>query len=440
MSRHHLAPATRSRLAPQRSPVPRRQASAVTAAPILLADATWYGTLAAVRDLGSRGVPVYVGYDHTTAVARFSRHVGEAVRCPSVREPERFFEWLLAFGARHPGCVLYPTSDDVAFLIAVHRAELAEHFRLFTPTPEVLLELLDKSRLSAAAERAGLAAAPTFSPVDESEVRELGLLGPLLVKPRAQILSGGAKGVRVEAGEDLVAAWSAMRSAASVHAQALALAPDLDFPIVQPYVQMSESIYTVDGFVDGSGTLVAALACEKRLQLPRRSGGGVLFEPAALDPAVSAGLRRLCRETGFVGVFDAEFAVDGDRKLLIDFNPRLYNHMGFEVDRGLPLPWLAYLSATGQGDLVSGELFAARRRAAGSSGVYAHRLPLRILLAAQRLTGRMSRDEARQWRALVRDAGVLTDPAGVRGDRFPAAADAVQQLRHPRSLWRKAAR
>lgn len=428
------------------APGPRRrrmQLRPATPAPVLLADATWYGTLAAARDLGSRGVPVIVAYDRASAVSRFSRYVKSAVACPDTHDPDRFLDWLHDFGRRHPGCVLYPTSDDVAFLTTVHQQTLAEHFQLFSPPLSALLAVLDKSALARAAERAGLRVPRTWSPADEQEL--LAALPempvPLLVKQRAQILSaGGCKGVRVDRREDLLDAWRSVRDGAGNHDQALAVASLLDRPIVQPYVQLSEEIYTVDGFVDADGQIAGALACVKSLQMPRRSGPGVYFESAPLDADVLAGLARLCAETGYVGVFDVEFAVHGDDKLLLDFNPRFYNHMAFEVDRGLPLPWLAYLSATGQSHAVPGALFAARRQAAGAAGVYAHRLPLRLLLTAQRLSGRMSREEYRRWQRRLREQGVLTDPARVPGDPRPGWADVAQHLRHPRALLRKAAR
>jgi hypothetical protein len=110
---------------------------------------------------------------------------------------------------------------------------------------------------------------------------------------------------------------------------------------------VSERIYILDGFVDADGTILAAAAAVKCMQLPRRSGPGVCFESAALDPDLLAGLQRLCRQSGFRGVFDAEFLIDGEDRLLIDFNARFNNHMAFEVERNLPLPLMSYLAAIG---------------------------------------------------------------------------------------------
>src|SRR5512144_2262829 len=133
-------------------------------APALLGDATWYGTLAAARDLGARGVPVTLASDSLLAPARWSRHVARTVRCPRSADPRRLLDWLLAFGEREPGHVLYPTSDDLAWIVATHREELASRFRLFTPSAEGLSRLLDKGSLAREARAAGLDAPETRLP------------------------------------------------------------------------------------------------------------------------------------------------------------------------------------------------------------------------------------------------------------------------------------
>jgi predicted ATP-grasp superfamily ATP-dependent carboligase len=214
----------------------------------------------------------------------------------------------------------------------------------------------------------------------------------------------------------------------------------VELPIVQACHPGSERIYTVDGFVDASGELSAMLACVQLLQRPRKSGPGIIFDEAPVDAAVEEGLRKLCRSTGFYGVFDAEFLEHEGRKLLIDFNPRFYNHMAFEVDRGLPLPHLAYLAALG--DLDALEAATAEARAARPERrVYVHRLSTELMLSAQVLAGSMHREERRRWRRWVTERdGAVTDPVGWGDDRGPALAAVALELayfaRHPRSYLR----
>jgi D-aspartate ligase len=413
--------------------------------PVLLTDATWYGTLAAARDLGERGVPVIAGYDTATAPLRWSRHVDTTLRCPSTTDADAFVDWLHEFGERNPGYVLYPTSDDVAFLIAYHRATLSQLYRLFMPPLNSLMSVLDKSSLAESCRRVGLATPETWAPCGPEDLASLAqeLPYPVLIKPRAQLLSSGStKGVRVDSPCDLERAWSKVRDDLDFDRRAIEVAPELGLPIIQALHACSERIYTIDGFVDGDGEIVGALACVKCLQIPRGAGPGVCFEAAELDPVTMSGLARLFRDVGFAGVFDVEFAFDGDSKLLIDVNPRFYNHMAFEIERGLPLPWYAYLAATGQRSTLRELGRSTRLSPPVGSGAYVHRLPMQLMLAAQRFSGNMTRRECREWRRWMRrhrSAG-LHDPAFTRHDRLPGLLDLVHQARYPRSLVKKAAR
>ncbi len=410
--------------------------------PVLLCDATWYGTLAAVWDLGSRGVPVTVASDALVAPARWSRFVHRTVPCPPSKDVS-FPGWLLQFGRRNPGHVLYPTSDELAWYVAANREELSKHFLVFSPPLEALVRVLDKAQLAEHARRAGLDVPETWCPRDEAEVELLArdIRFPLFVKPRAQVLSRGAsKGVQVRSPAALLAAWRAARSEARYPDEIKRVIPGVDRLILQTSHPRSEHIYTVDGFIDPSGELYACLACTKLLQRPRQTGPGILFEHSPLDPTIAEGLRRLCRSTGFYGVFDAEFVESGDRRLLIDFNPRFYNHMIFEVDRGLPLPWLAYLA--GRGDREA--LAAAVERALSASPrprAYVHRQSLRLLLTFQALARSMPRETRRDWRRWIAShEGQVSDPALGPGDRRAQLAGWAMELsafvRHPRSYLR----
>src|SRR5262249_52020819 len=120
-------------------------------APALLANSGFYGTLAATRFFGENGVPVYLADDDLFGVTRWSRHVARRIHGPSLSDTTRFVEWLLGVGAREPGIVLYPTSDDAAFLYALHRDALSAFYRMLSPPVGVMLEVLDKRRLYARA-------------------------------------------------------------------------------------------------------------------------------------------------------------------------------------------------------------------------------------------------------------------------------------------------
>jgi predicted ATP-grasp superfamily ATP-dependent carboligase len=418
-------------------------ASRTELAPALLPDASWWGTLAAARDLGSRGVPVTLAAEEPLSPACFSRHVTRVVRCPPSTRPEPLLQWLLEFGRRFPGHVLYPTSDELAWLVAAHRDQLASRFRLFTPTLGALVQLLDKARLGCLAQEAGVPVPMSWCPRDEQEVRRLAREArfPLHVKPRTQVFARGrGKGERVDRPEGLLAAWRRWRALAWYPACVSRALEDAYLPLVQESLGLSERIYTVDGFADASGAVRGALGCVKVLQRPRGSGPGICFEDAEVPAELAGALARMFQTVSFRGVFDAEFVEAGGRRLLIDVNPRFYNHMAFEAERGLPLAWCAYLAALGESAQLQQALESSARPHDGPR-IYVHRLPMRLMVAAQSISGGLSPADRRRWR-LWREQGreATTDPAGGYGDPWPAVAEVLVELRaaarHPRSWLR----
>src|SRR5881394_1421996 len=130
--------------------------------PILLPMASYHGTLAAVRCFGAAGLHVTLAESSRLVPAVWSRFAARRVSSPGPEAPADFIGWLLEFGAREPGHVLYPTSDDVAWLYAVHREELAKHFVLSVPDARTIYSLLNKTRLRTAAEAVGLSMPRTW--------------------------------------------------------------------------------------------------------------------------------------------------------------------------------------------------------------------------------------------------------------------------------------
>ena len=418
---------------------------APASSPALLTMPGYGGTLAAVRCLGRAGIPVTVASDTPGQPAAWSRWTTRRVRCPPPSEPERFMDWLLRFGEREPGHVLYPTSDDLAYLFARRTVEIGKSFLVYQPPAETVLTLLDKKSLLFAARRAGIESATTWFPADDHALERIARNArfPLLIKPRTQLLWPTLhKGTRVDRPEDLVRAYSTYLRTRRHSPVLLAERPDVARPMLQEYhSEAEEQIESMAGFIDASGEIFVARAAIKMLQQPRRVGIGVCFEDAPLDPAAAGALAALCRDTGYFGVFEAEFIRSGDRRLLIDFNPRYYNQMGFEIARGLPLPLLAHAAACGDERRLRAAALEAQAAHAGEAQVYCHRSAMAMIVGAQRLSGRMGARDVRRWRDwYARHHGHAVDPAFDSEDMLPGVLATARQLwqaiRHPRAFFR----
>jgi D-aspartate ligase len=131
--------------------------------------------------------------------------------------------------------------------------------------------------------------------------------------------------------------------------------------------------------------------------------------------------------------------------MLIDFNPRLFGQLGFDAVRGLPSPYLIYLSASDRRDELREAVRAARAWHAPGRMVYANRTTIAWTSAANRLVGpRLSSAVDRQDASNGHPPACVLDAVHDASDPMPGLLDSVQQiakvLAHPRSVIRAALR
>ncbi len=308
--------------------------------PILLTMADYYGTLAAVRCLGRLGIPITVAESKLLAPARWSRYVTRRVECPDVGDSDAFLEWLMRFGEREPGHVLYPTSDDMAWLFALHREELGRHFLMYQPGVDVIYGLLNKQRLHDLCKDVGLDVPETWFPEGEKDLERVAAEArfPVLLKPQTQILfESHVKGAQVERASELLPRYREFLERNRYGRKLLDQDPKANRPMVQAfYPEAAQNIFSLSGFVDRTGELFVARGAVKVLQRPRKLGIGLCFEEVPVEPVLAEKLRALCKKLGYHGTFELEFIRAGGKQLLIDFNPRFYSQMGFDIARGKP--------------------------------------------------------------------------------------------------------
>jgi D-aspartate ligase len=93
-----------------------------------------YQGLGMARNLGRRGVPVYV-LDDELSIARFSRYTRRTVRVHRLRDEPATVDAVLAIGTRFHlgGWALYPTRDEMVAALSRQRAALAGTFRVAVP-------------------------------------------------------------------------------------------------------------------------------------------------------------------------------------------------------------------------------------------------------------------------------------------------------------------
>jgi predicted ATP-grasp superfamily ATP-dependent carboligase len=411
--------------------------------PVLLTTANYNGTLAAVRNLGRAGIRVTTADPARFAVSAWSKYVSTRVQCPPVRDSGRFLDWLFAFGAANDKHVLLPTSDDTAWLYSLHRERLAQHFHIASPPIDVVYGLLNKATMYEDAVLAGLNVPRTWFPngVNDLERCKREARFPVVIKPRTQVLfRTQSKGAYVQTPEDLDRYYAVIADQPH-EPDLLRLDACASLPMVQEFhAEAARGIYNISAYVH-RGHVCGLRAARKLLQQPRRLGIGVCFEEEAVVPELAQGLERLAARTRFSGVFEAEFIQTDSKHVLIDFNPRFYNQMAFDIARGLPLPLLAYYDAIGDGRLFRDLSSTIAVNPPPVGRVFVDLIALRTLLSVQRLSGVLSREEKQHWTDWYKSNRDRCTYAYVdSADRLPVWLAGIQlalrYARHPRNFMR----
>jgi D-aspartate ligase len=398
---------------------------------VLLATAWSGGTLAAARNLFLNGIPVQLLSSQQFSAAAWSNTISKSNICPPESDSERFLERLIELGSRDPGQILLPTSDETAWLYATNADQLRNHFVVYQPPIATLRCVLDKKNLAEAATRAGLDALPMWDPCNTNELLrfEESLPFPLLIKPRSHVHQRSAtKGVVVSSKAELIPSYAHYLAERDIIPDALL--PGSERPILQPFISTpKDGIHSVTGFIDRSGDIYITRHSRKIFQRSPPLGIGICFESVPKVPGLSEGVYRLCREIGYFGIFEVEFILCDEQWKIIDFNPRLFHQIALDIRRGVPLPHLAFLDATGNTEALRHATASANKCQDAEKVVLCDRFLFNMFILARTLTLRMSNKERAHWRRWMgQHRRHLIDVVAAETDMWPAVVYVLSEL------------
>jgi predicted ATP-grasp superfamily ATP-dependent carboligase len=413
--------------------------------PMLLTVGGYFGTLAAARCLGRKGVSIELAdFEAKTPTAR-SKYIRRVMQSPNLDNLQCFGDWLVEFGRQNPGMVLYPTSDDLAWIMAKEQESLRKYYLLYQPPTEAVFKILNKQKLYQTAVGLGLEIPVTYFLATMKELDELKnrIQYPVIVKPKTQVgMFVNVKGLVCRNKDELVTNVRQFLERFSYKAELLSYDADLRWPLIQQFHQEASShTYCLSGFIVREDSVMVVRAAQKVLQQPFQVGVGLAFESRPINQAIKEKVQKLCKTIGYFGVFEAEFIYEPKtgRFLLMDFNPRFYGQMGFDIKRSLPLPYLVYLAAMGQKAKLQEALTHADQWDHSVIHKYCFGWMMRVLLHTQWLGGRLGNGKRQEWLKWAM-GDQLYDGITDAEDRGPEKAYVKQQLvhmlRHPRSNFR----
>jgi D-aspartate ligase len=311
--------------------------------PVAVINNDWAPTLAFAHSLGRQNIPLHF---YGPGAGRWSRYCQRHDVCPPVERADIFLPWLQKRLRSGEITRLAPTTDLIAYYMAVLRMDFpAEVRRSITPLHEIERCLI-KTRFSEACAAAGqlvpLYAAP--EDIDGAVIAARSLGYPLIIKPKSHLVVGSAERGRLVQDETDLRKHFRRYIVAPGQSLIAAQYPELLWPLLQRYLRSAQlCVYSVSGIKDvDRGFLAATVTC-KRNQWPPDIGVSTVQAVCNDERILESGLGTV-NSLISCGIFELELLTDAERLLAIDLNPRAFGFMNLDIAVGNDLPWLWWQS------------------------------------------------------------------------------------------------
>ena len=313
---------------------------------VLVTDGHFRKSLAVVRSLGRRGVPVTVGERTFLNTSFFSKYCAKRLVYPSPRRfPNQFIEFLLKEIKKNSYECLFPMEEETLLLMAAYHSEISHYTHLLISNLKQIEFVRDKRNLMQFAETHGIPTPKTFQippsltlPLEgggEGRGADLSSIPiPAVIKPR--ISSGSFGIVYVKKKEDLIPSYQ------SVHER-------YPFPMIQEWIPDGGGAFGLSALFDEASNIKAAFVHKKLRMYPVQGGPSTLREGVEHPQIMELGVS-LLKSLNWVGVGMVEFKVDprdGIPKLM-EVNPRFWGSLQLAIVSGVDFPYLILKMARGE--------------------------------------------------------------------------------------------
>lgn len=345
-----------------------------------------HGTLALARNLGRRGIPVWLATrDHP--IARYSRYVAHSFAWPGPDGGGDAIETLIALARRHQleGWVLIPAGDAELRELSQRHAELASTFRIAFAPWETLRWAHDKRLTYQRAAELGIDYPRCYDSRDLQSVEALDCRFPVILKPTVHERKNAFTRAKAWRADDRAALLTRYREAAALVGE--------DAIVVQEMIPGGGSAQFSYAAVWHRGAPVASLVARRTRQYPIDFGYTSTFVETVEQPEVERAACRFLASLDFSGLVEVEFKHDArdDRYKLLDINARSWTWNGLGALAGVDFAHALWRVAMGEavaplrGRAHVGWMHGSRDLAAAAGEITRGRSSLRDYLRSWRM-------------------------------------------------------
>jgi D-aspartate ligase len=300
-----------------------------------------YRGLGIVRSLGRHDIPVWV-VEYGDKLAGFSRYARRRLEWPGGTETEQL-DYLLRLADIHriDGWVLFPTTEETAWLISRNHAALSARYRLTTSPWSEYMVAVDKRQVYRRAESLGIDVPGTWYPQSADDVAALELEYPVILKPAMRIMHNrftDAKAWRIEDRASLIERYESASRLLPAHEV-----------MIQEVVIGGGDRQLAFAATGRDGEALAFVTAQRTRQYPAEFGRASTFVETIDHPEIVKSSLRLLASLQLTGPVEMEYKhdVSDDRIKLLDVNARAWGWHSLGAAAGVDFAYLAWREAIG---------------------------------------------------------------------------------------------
>lgn len=308
-------------------------------------------TLAVVRSLGRRKIPVVLITPAKRDAVIASRYVKAVEYCPYMHDSETaLLEFFKNLDAKYPGKkVLIPSVDEAAWFVGKYYGELSRYFLIPAPNGGAMDKINNKRHQYEIAQSLDIPIPETYFPSSFTEIENIAEKVrhyPYVIKPNVSFewkMKAASQGARGKKGLKVTSASELMSVAREI------LATGQEFMVQEVIGGRDHRLITFLGFFDQYSKPDSWFIRKKIRQCPIDFGYCTMTE-SCHNEQVFAQSVKLLQAIGYQGVAGVEWKLDPetDTYKLIEINGRPVNTTGCAVASGVDLPSIAYFHAIEQ--------------------------------------------------------------------------------------------
>jgi D-aspartate ligase len=243
--------------------------------------------------------------------------------------------------------VIYANNDSVVRILAKHRDRLKNYYRVPTPDWEVIQNVYNKKNSYQLAESIGIPIPRTYYPKNMSEIEELILNYPVVIKPATRdffFARFRKKAILVRNSDEL-------RQNYRVISQVI---PSSEIMIQEFIPAGPKNLYSFCPFFK-DGKAVASIMARRARQHPMDFGQATTYAEVVIIPELEEYGTRFLSAINYYGLAEVEFMYDprDSRYKFLEVNARVWGWHTLAIGAGLDLPYLLYKDMIGQAPVSS---------------------------------------------------------------------------------------